>query len=114
MQSLISSHVIANQSKNIPRNPIFRTPEPTLFALRIDTLSISIDLQTLLCHFRVLEEIQWHPYQMPLDLVEFLPDFFGGHEWVVEMALLEFVVAGEEGGVVVEGFDCIYVLADFQ
>ena len=46
---------------------------------------------------------------MALDLVEFLPDFFGGHEGVVEMALLEFIVAGEEGGVVVEGFDCVYI-----
>ena len=48
---------------------------------------------------------------MPLNLVQFLPDLFGWHEWVVEMALLEFVVAGEEGSVVVEGFDFTYVLA---
>lgn len=50
---------------------------------------------------------------MSLDQVKFLPHFFGRHEWVVEMALLEFVVPGEEGGVVVKGFDCMYVSVFF-
>ena len=43
---------------------------------------------------------------MPLDLVQFLADLFGRHEGVVQVALLEFVVAREEGFVVVEGLDC--------
>ena len=43
---------------------------------------------------------------MPLDLIQFLADLLRGHERIVEMALLEFVVAGEESGIVIEGFDC--------
>lgn len=43
---------------------------------------------------------------MPPDLIQFLADLFGGHEGVVEVALLEFVVAREEGFVVVPIFDC--------
>ena len=90
-----------------PHLPDSSTPHPKPLYLSIDTLGISVNLQPLLRHLRVLEEIQRHPYQVPLDLIEFLPDFFGGHEGVVEMALLELVVPGEEGGVVVEGFDCL-------
>ena len=43
---------------------------------------------------------------MAPDLVQFLPDLVRGHEGIVEMALLELVVFGEEGFVVGEGFDC--------
>lgn len=42
---------------------------------------------------------------MPLDLVEFPPDLLRGHEWIVEMPLLIFVVFGEEGFVVGKGLD---------
>ena len=43
---------------------------------------------------------------MAFDLVEFLPDFLRGHEGVVEVALFELVVFGDEGLVVGEGFYC--------
>ena len=42
---------------------------------------------------------------MALDGVEFLPHFFGRHEGVVQVALLD-VVFGQEVLVVGEGFDC--------
>lgn len=42
---------------------------------------------------------------MAPDLVEFLADLACRHERVVEMALFELVVFGEEGFVVGEGFD---------
>ena len=71
----------------------------------IDTLSVGIDLQTLLGHLGVLEKVQGHPDEMALDLVEFLADLVRGHEGVVEVALFVFFVFGEEGLVVCEGFD---------
>ena len=79
-------------------------PSP-LRSLRIDTLCVSIDLQPLLRHLGILQEVQRHPDQVPLDLVELLPDLVRGHERIVEMPLLEFVVFGQEGLVVGEGFD---------
>ena len=39
---------------------------------------------------------------MSLDEIEFLTDFFGRHEGIVEVALFELVVSGKEGFVVVE------------
>ena len=76
----------------------------------VNTLRIRIDLQPLLRHLGVLEKVQGHPDEMAFDLVEFLPDFRRGHEGVVEVALFELVVFGDEGLVVGEGFDCFYKL----
>ena len=79
--------------------------------LGIDTLGVGIDLQALLRHLRVLQEIQRHPYQMPLDLVQFLSDLLGWHERIVQMSLLELVVAREEGAVVIKRFDCVNLVS---
>ena len=73
--------------------------------LRIDTLGISINLQPLLRHLRIPQEIQRHPNQMPLDLIQFRTYLVGIHKGIMQMALFEFAVAGEKSGVVVEGFD---------
>lgn len=75
-------------------------------ALRVNALGISIDLQPLLRHLGIPQEFQRHPDQVTLDLIELLPHFFRRHEGVVEMALLEFLVAREEGFIIVERFDC--------
>ena len=61
----------------------------------------------LLGHGGVAQEIQWHPHQMALDLVEFLAHLLGRHERVVQVALLELVVPRQKGFVVVKGFDCV-------
>ena len=45
---------------------------------------------------------------MPFDLIELLSDLLRRHVRIVQVALFEFAVLGEEGLVVVEGFDyCI-------
>ena len=86
------------------QKPKYRLPSPLSKPLSIDTLRISINLQSLLRHRCILQEVQRHPHEMSLDEIEFLADFFARHEGVVEVALFELVVAGEEGFVVVEGF----------
>ncbi len=73
--------------------------------LSVDTLSVRINLHTLLRHLGILQKVQRHPDEMALDLVEFLADLLRGHEGVVEVALLVFFVFREEGLVVGEGFD---------
>lgn len=78
----------------------------TCLALGIYTLRIGIDLQPFLRHGGVTQKVQGHPHQVALDLVELLPYLLRRHERIVEMALLEFVMPGEESFVVVEGFDC--------
>ncbi len=78
---------------------------PSTASSSIDTLRVRINLHTLLGHLGVLQKVQRHPDEVALDLVEFLADLVRGHEGVVEMALLVFVVFGEEGLVVGEGFD---------
>ena len=72
---------------------------------RIDTLSVSIDLQALLRHLGILQKVQRHPDQMPFNLVELLPDLLRRHKRIVEMPLLVILVFGEERFVVGEGFD---------
>lgn len=49
---------------------------------------------------------------MTLYQIQFLTYFFARHEWVVQVALFEFVVAGQEGFVVVEGFYCGQNISD--
>ena len=87
-----------------PTIPPMDFPRPVRSS-RIDTLCVRIDLHARLRHLGVLQKVQRHPHQMPLDLVELLPDLPRGHERVVEVPLLELVVLREEGFVVGKGFD---------
>ena len=80
-------------------------PPPAVDLLRVDALRVRIDLEPLLRHLGVSEEVERHPDQMPLDLIQFLPYFSHRHVGVVEMSLLEFVMSWEEAGVVFKGFD---------
>ncbi len=73
--------------------------------LSVDTLGISIDLHAFLRHLCIPQKIQRHPYEVTLDLVQFLANFFSRHEGIVKMTLLELVVLRQEGFVIVEGFD---------
>ena len=73
--------------------------------LCVDTLRVRVDLQPFLGHLGVSEELEWHPDQMPLDLVQFLADFAGRHVGIVKVALLEFVMSGKEASVVCKRFD---------
>ena len=77
-----------------------------LRCLSIHTFRPLVDLQPLLGHLRILQEIQWHPHQVALDLVELGTDLFRVGVGVVKVALLELGVFGEELFVVFEGFDC--------
>lgn len=89
------------------RSPFFFICIPTTcLALGVYALRIGIDLQPFLRHGSITEEVQGHPHQVALDLVELLPYLLRRHERIVEMALLELVMPGEESFVVVEGFDC--------
>ena len=90
--------------------PLFRSAmsprsllSPTM--LRVNALGVRVDLEPLLGHRGIPEEIQWHPDQMPLDLVQFLTDFRHRHVGIMEMALLELVMPWQEGRVVCESFD---------
>ncbi len=74
--------------------------------LGIDTLRIGVDLQALFCHGGIAQKVQRHPHQVTLDLIQLLPHLLGRHERIVQVALLELVVAREEGFVVVPRFDC--------
>ena len=74
--------------------------------LGIDTLRVSIDLQSFLSHFRIPQKLQRHPNKMPFDLIELLSDLLRRHVRIVQVALFVFAVFGEERLVVVEGFDC--------
>ena len=71
----------------------------------INTLSVSVDLQPFLRHLSILQKVQRHPNQMPFNLVELLSDLLRRHKRIVEMPLFVFIVFGEEGFVVGEGFD---------
>ena len=42
---------------------------------------------------------------MPFDLIELLSDLLRRHVRIVKVALFEFAMFGEEGLVIVEGFD---------
>ena len=90
----------------VPHPTITLTDSPRpVRSSRVDTLSVRIDLHARLRHLGVLQKVQRHPHQMPLDLVELLPDLLRGHERVVEVPLLELVVFREERFVVGKGFD---------
>lgn len=76
-----------------------------MYALGVDTLGVSIDLQALLRHFRILQKVQRHPHQMALDLVELLPNLLHRHERIVEVPLFELVVLRDKRLVIRECFD---------
>ena len=76
-----------------------------LYALGVDTLRVSIDLQAFLRHLRILQKVQRHPDQMALDLVELLPDLLRRHERIVEMPLFELAVLRDKGLIIRECFD---------
>lgn len=73
-----------------------------------NTLRIFIDRQALLRELRLAEEVQRHPHQMPLDLVELAPHLARRPEQIVDVACLARAgaVAGEEATIVVHGADC--------
>ena len=77
-----------------------------MLILSIDTLRISVNLKTLLRHFSIAQKLQGHPNKVPFDLIELLSDLICRHIRVVQVALFIFAMFGEEGLVVVEGFDC--------
>ena len=83
----------------------FPIPIHPCFILSIDTLRIRIDLHALLRHFGIPQKLQGHPNEMPFNLIELLSDLLRRHIRVVQVALFEFAVFGEEGLIVIEGFD---------
>ena len=54
----------------------------------VDTLGVSIDRQTLFCHFCILQEAQRHPDQMSLDLIQISSDVLGRPVRIVQVTLL--------------------------
>ena len=53
------------------------------FLLCINDLRDRIQLQTLLCHILIFQEVQRHPDKMPFDAVELLLDVRDGDVGVV-------------------------------
>jgi hypothetical protein len=70
-----------------------------------DTLGKLVDLQPLLRHLGVLQEVERHPHEMALDLVQLRTDILGRNELVEDMPGLD-PLGREEVVVFVEGFDC--------
>lgn len=93
-QNLIPSH--AN-----PSHPSL------LFTLRVDTLSVSVDLQARLSHIRVLQEIQRHPDQVALDLVQLLAHDLHRLVKIVQMTSLTRSLGTEESVIVLETLDIV-------
>jgi hypothetical protein len=84
-----------------------RTPSPS----RIDTLRLLVDLQPLLRHLSITQEVEGHPHEMSPDSTELLLDLVDRHvlRADVEMALLVlFVDLGirSEFLAVLKDFDC--------
>ena len=55
----------------------------------VDTLSELVDLQPRLRHVGLLQEVQRHPHQVALDLVELGPDVLGRHHAVEDVSRLD-------------------------
>lgn len=77
----------------------------------VNTLRVRIDLQALLCHFRVPQELQGHPDQVALDLVQVFLDVRDAAVDIVDMSLFMLSIGlgrvrwWQEFGVVFERFD---------
>ena len=52
----------------------------------IDTFRVLIERQAPLRHGRILQKVQWHPYQMPFNFIQFRLDFLCRHIFVVYVA----------------------------
>jgi hypothetical protein len=73
----------------------------------INTLRVSINLQPFLRQLDILQEIERHPHQMALDLVQLLPHNVNGLEQIVQMPRLSRPFSTKESVIVLEALDII-------
>ena len=110
---MLYNHVSANLSlrdKNISTDSVMpkgKTNKDLQMDRRVGTyLGVSIDLQALLRHILIFQEIQRHPYQMASDLIQFGSDFWRRDVFIVDVTLFD-VFSRSKVIVLFEGFNCI-------
>lgn len=104
-KSPYTSQIFPN-SKSLHWKDIRPYASPTRLQLGINTLRPSVNLQTLLGHLSIHQELQRHPHKMSFDLIELLADLFGWDHAVEDVACFD-AFRGQEGSVVVECFDWV-------
>jgi len=105
-----SRNRIAHQpvvSRRRSRSPLPCPPPPPSPKSSVNTLRVSIDLQTLLRQLNILQEVQRHPHQMALDLIKFLAHDLNRLEQIVQMTRFARALGAEEGVVVLEVLDVV-------